>query len=129
MRSSGKRSVCWIITLATAIFIFYMSSKTFPSGGGTGFLSYVYHFGVFFILALFLLLASSQKRFNKEVFMLAIVIAIIYGALDELHQYFVPGRYCDYKDMLLDAAGTLFAGVVYVGSLIVRRKIDKKIKR
>ena len=109
-----------LMAVFVALFIFYTSSLTFAGGGGTGYLSYIYHFSVFFAFAFFLLVACLEGRFDKAIFAFIIIIGIVYGISDEFHQYFVPGRYYDYKDMLLDAAGTLSAGVVYVGSLIVR---------
>jgi VanZ family protein len=36
----------------------------------------------------------------------AYVFCIAYGASDELHQYFVPGRDCDVFDWLADATGS-----------------------
>lgn len=36
-------------------------------------------------------------------------VAVVYGALDEFHQYFVPGRFASITDALFNAAG---AGVV-----------------
>lgn len=38
---------------------------------------------------------------------------IVSGALDELHQYFVPGRYASLKDVMIDAAGGL-AGILII---------------
>ena len=115
-------AVSWGVTIIIAIFIFYMSSRTFPSGGGKGYLSYVYHFTVFFALALFLLLASLKGRFNKEIFILAIILSIVYGIIDELHQYFVPGRYADIHDVFMNAAGILLAGILYSLTLFRRNK-------
>jgi VanZ family protein len=42
------------------------------------------------------------------------VVAALYGASDELHQSFVPGRSCDAWDWASDTAGvTLVAAVVW----------------
>jgi len=35
----------------------------------------------------------------------ALLIAVVYGALDEMHQYYVPGRFASWTDALLDALG------------------------
>lgn len=107
--------ISWLITGIIAVFIFYMSSKTFPPGiPGVNYLSYVYHFGLFFVFAFFLFISITQGRVNeKYLFIIAILIAIGYGIGDEIHQFFVPGRYCCYEDALTDSIGNLFAGVVY----------------
>lgn len=38
---------------------------------------------------------------------------VISGALDELHQYFVPGRYASVKDVMIDTAGGI-AGIMMI---------------
>jgi VanZ family protein len=34
-----------------------------------------------------------------------VIIAVLYGASDEIHQYFVPGRVCDIFDLVADSIG------------------------
>lgn len=46
-------------------------------------------------------------------FLLPWIFAVLYAASDELHQYFVPGRSCELRDVLIDACGAA-AGVVIV---------------
>ncbi|MBS3080927.1 VanZ family protein [Candidatus Pacearchaeota archaeon] len=115
-----KSEIARVITLVIAIFIFYMSSRTFEGGGGKGVLSYVYHFTIFFILAFFLLIALIKGKLRKEIFFIGIIIAILYGISDEIHQYFVPGRYMDVKDILMNSIGIMFAGILY--SLLLFRR-------
>jgi len=43
---------------------------------------------------------------------IAILIAAGYGAFDECHQSFIPGRECSFSDWNCDAAGAALAGVV-----------------
>jgi len=43
---------------------------------------------------------------------LAVFISIVWGALDELHQYFVPGRYATLTDLGFDAAGVLIVAAI-----------------
>ena len=50
----------------------------------------------------------------KVRFWISISWLIISAAADELHQYFVPGRWCSVKDVLLDTCGGL------VGILLCR---------
>jgi len=39
----------------------------------------------------------------------AILFCLVYGATDELHQYFVPGRSCDVFDWVADGVGAVLA--------------------
>jgi VanZ family protein len=53
---------------------------------------------------------------------LAVTIAAIYGASDELHQHFVPYRSMDAYDLLADTAGAAAAaGALYAWSIIRAR--------
>lgn len=48
---------------------------------------------------------------------------VISGALDEWHQYFVPGRFASLKDVLIDTAGGLTGiAVILLPVMLTRRK-------
>ena len=67
------------------------------------------HFTVFALLAF--CLVGTFKHINtkkKYVLLIAWGIASLYGILDEVHQYFVPGRVFAITDMLINSAGALF---------------------
>lgn len=102
------------ITLIGAIAIFYISSLTFQKVSYTiDINSILYHFFAFFFFALFLQISSlrGQKRF--AIFVLAILISIVYGVMDELHQSFVPGRVCTLFDAGIDSVGVIIASAIY----------------
>jgi len=64
------------------------------------------HFVVFFALAFSLM--HALKYYIKKparLFFWAWGISAAYGILDELHQLFVPGRGCEIRDMVINAAG------------------------
>jgi VanZ family protein len=70
------------------------------------------HFVVFFIFGLFLyraltpLGAISGTRWTRgKKLALALIIAVAYGAFDELYQGTVPGRTVDLADLLADTIG------------------------
>jgi len=44
---------------------------------------------------------------------LAVVLGVLYGASDELHQWFVPGRSSDVRDWLADTLGVLAGVFIY----------------
>lgn len=51
---------------------------------------------------------------------LAFIVAVLYAISDEFHQSFVPGRYPDVRDVLVDAAGAL-AAVLLLRWRVMRR--------
>jgi hypothetical protein len=110
------KGVSWFITILIALFIFYMSSKSFPSGtiGPEWEIKpMLYHFFIFSLLGLFLTISLS-KRDNRLLIVFSILLALSYGISDELHQFFVPNRECSIFDFLTDATGILFANIVYL---------------
>lgn len=113
--------ISWLITILIAIAIFYLSSLTFvPSAPTTGMNTIIYHFSAFFFLSFFLSPALARGN-NKSLIFLAIILAVSYALSDEVHQLFVPGRYCSFSDFLVDSAGVLSASFIYVLSLRFRK--------
>jgi len=108
--------ISWLITILIAITIFYLSSKTFTTGPSVGlrWQPIAYHFYAFLFLSSFLLFSLIKGNpKNKKLIPLAIMILILYGISDEIHQLFVPGRHFAISDILIDSAGILFASVLY----------------
>lgn len=50
------------------------------------------------------------------------LVATAYGALDELHQRYAPGRFSDGNDLLADAVGALVGAVGAMVFMWVRRR-------
>ena len=46
---------------------------------------------------------------------MAIVLAALYAASDELHQYFVPGRAGRFSDVIIDSIGAITGVLVFLG--------------
>lgn len=69
----------------------------------------VEHFIAYLILSYLLLLSLHfQRKFNRvsqKPLMVAIVFLILYATVDEVHQIFVPGRFCDVFDWTADITG------------------------
>ncbi len=49
---------------------------------------------------------SRKWRLNRAI-LLAIIITIGFGCLDEIHQSFVPGRYGGLMDIILNSVGAI----------------------
>ncbi len=108
--------ISWVITLLIAITIFYLSSQTFKPGPPAGFnwKPIAYHFYAFLFLSAFLLISLIKGNpKSKKIILIAIIIAILYGISDEIHQLFVPGRAFAISDILINSAGILFASLLY----------------
>ena len=73
----------------------------------------IIHFLIYFVLYLATHYSfSNQNKFkllSKYSLMTSFIFILLYGASDEFHQYFVPGRSCDFFDWLADVLGALFA--------------------
>ena len=100
-----------ILALFIAVFIFYNSSleKPYNPYPQKNIVPLTYHFGIFFLFSLFLFLAGKM---NKESLFIVLLISFVYAGLDELHQYFVPGRFCSLSDFGIDGLGILASFVV-----------------
>jgi VanZ family protein len=62
------------------------------------------------------------RRVVLRVAALALAIAAAYGAFDELHQWFVPGRSADILDWCADVSGALIGiGVCWLWGIIAVR--------
>jgi len=118
-----RNVLSWTITIFVAFVIFYFSSLSFL-GVGEGYtkswMSIVYHIVIFFLLSLFLFISLIKGKSNSKLFLFAILILISYGIIDEIHQFFVQGRFCTVIDVFFDSIGILFALMVYLISLKLR---------
>ncbi len=74
---------------------------------------FLFHPVEFFYLALFIAWARypDRNRPLSGVFIWTVGLGFLAAVLDEIHQYFVPGRFGDPKDVLLDMIG-VFAGTL-----------------
>lgn len=74
------------------------------------------HFLEYLILGLLLIRAFLTSGLNiglAKLAVLAIIIAILYGASDEWHQRFVQNRLCDIFDFMWDSIGACAGILLY----------------
>ena len=88
------------------------------------------HFAVFGILGILLCITISlyPNAIRLQKIVLPLSLGILYACIDELHQYFVPGRACQIRDVCIDTAGVLVGVllVLWLGRLIRRRREKKQ---
>lgn len=135
--------VSWALVALCAGFIFFMSSNTDTGlNDGLGLFSRIFqdlkalqaqllgpevdvvssiaHFCEYTVLGALLANALRCHMPLRRACLVAVACASLYGASDEFHQLFVPGRMCDPMDWLVDTAGAaLGSGLAY---LQLRRK-------
>ncbi len=114
LRKSNILGIVAAIVLACGIF--YMSS--IPGSGlpkNLGFWTTVAHFCEYLLLGIFISLAfSCDRRGFWVVLAIAVVLASAYGASDEIHQIFTPGRTPDVLDWLTDTIGAFVGSYIFL---------------
>ncbi|NHN28495.1 hypothetical protein G9U52_01460 [Paenibacillus sp. S3N08] len=111
-----------VIRLFPAVFwmgvIFYLSSKTSNEMGG-----WLYEIQLLFpfmqsldwghFLAYFILSVTFAWSFRGKLTLgrkaIIVILCLVYGVTDEFHQYYVPGRTPDMKDLVNDGIGASLA--------------------
>jgi VanZ family protein len=80
------------------------------------------HFGAYFVLSvlfsLTLFLQEKNENLKKHFNLYTVSILLFYGIFDEVHQFFIPGRYFDWLDLLSNLIGIVF-GVYLVRKFFV----------
>ena len=100
----------WLPALAWAALIFALSARpTLPVGLELG-TDKIAHFLAYAVLGALLALAQTRTGWPPAA---AYALGIAYGASDEWHQSFVPGRSSDVADWVADAAGVIVAVALY----------------
>ncbi|MCR5467440.1 MAG: VanZ family protein [Lachnospiraceae bacterium] len=58
--------------------------------------------------------ALYDKEHRRKTLALAFGLTVCYAVTDEIHQFFVPGRACQFTDVLIDSAGGFISTVLIV---------------
>ena len=90
----------------------------------------LFHFVEYFILGALLIRAfvnSSGKASFKLILLLSILIASIYGAIDEFHRRFVLGRSPEIFDIFSDIIGFSLGALLSIHKEKNNRAIDKTV--
>ncbi|MBS1538697.1 MAG: VanZ family protein [Bacteroidetes bacterium] len=115
------RKILFSLPLALySLLIIYLSSLSSPNIPDFGFSwqDKVIHAGAFFVygIVLQLFLAKSLGIASRKIYIIIyFLIGCFFGASDEFHQYFVPGRSCEFLDWFADTIGLMLAlGVILI---------------
>jgi len=107
----------WIPSFVWAVTIFSLSHMSSPPGASLG-PDYVLHFleyGIFALTVVWGMTSGLRRELTLPGSALAWLAVTVYGATDEFHQRFVPGRFPSIEDFFADAAGAAcFVAVCYL---------------
>lgn len=81
------------------------------------------HFTEFMFLGI-LAIVNYREYSDNEKIIAPLAFSVLYALCDEFHQYFVEGRFCSLKDVLIDGSGALCGILLY--HLLVDRWIRKQ---
>lgn len=104
--------ICYWILLLIATSI---PSQALPELLGSDkvkhFLAYA---GLTVLLTATLLVQDKNIFFKKNAFISAVLVVIVYGFLDEMHQLFIPGRDAEFLDWVADFGGALTGSFIFL---------------
>jgi VanZ family protein len=119
--SSLKRG--WLWPLVIALLIFSATTRSTVAGPHVQHFDKVAHFFVYGLLAT---LVCRQGRGWRAAGWSLLAVSV-FGATDEWHQYYVPGRSCELGDWIADTTGAALAISLYVGWQRYRRLLEHPI--
>jgi VanZ family protein len=127
-----KQRKIWLVYLPLTLYwlaLFIGTSIPVDQLPSVGISDKIIHLVAYFLLAILLNLTLIYQRKSRLLFRKApiaiIFIASIYGALDEIHQLYVPGRSAEVLDWTADAIGASL-GVLLVTFLI--KKLNYRLE-
>ena len=120
----------WLPVLVYCLIIFVQSS--FPASEHIpefDFSDKLLHAGVYAVLGLLMFRAfrAMPERFSTAgLAAMSIIFTVLYGASDEVHQYFVPSRHAEFMDFAADAVGGIF-GVMVAMTVFKNKRLNVTI--
>lgn len=105
-------------TLAWMALIFVASS--IPGSGIPS--AAIFRFDKLLHFAVYAVLGALLRAWRGPLW-LTVLLGAAWGASDEFHQWFVPGRFVESADLLADALGALVGGAAVV---LVERRLQRQ---
>ena len=114
------------LSIAYAVMIFIVSSipgDSLPKYDTLG-MDKLLHFCVYFGFGILLFKTNGEqsKISIKTIFFLTLLIGLIYGISDEIHQLFVTNRNASVYDVIADFIG------IFIGAVFIFKFTRKKVK-
>ncbi len=119
-----EKVIGWGPAALWAAVLFLLSAWSSPGVSLDSGLDKVVHGGVYMILGLSLAWGRTRTASGVSVAVL-IVMGVVYGALVEWYQTFVPGREAELMDGLANAIGVLVGYVLFTRFMPYSREGDR----
>ncbi len=113
----------WGPPVGWACAIFFVSSAASPAvqPPAPDWVLHAVAYGLLAVLVCRALAGGLARPLEPRWVILGVLITPLFGASDELHQMFVPGRMSEMRDLAADAAGAVIgAGIAYGGTRVGR---------
>ena len=98
------------VYMAAIFYVSSLSDVSLPGGVSDVSLHSLAYLGLA-VVVVRALAGGVPRRIGPGVVLGALLITVAYGASDEVHQMFVPGRSAEWRDLLADAAGALIGTI------------------
>jgi VanZ family protein len=114
----GRFLYYWLPIPAYAVLIFYLStlpasSVHLPPISHIDKAAHVCEYGAFGMLLARAFAAGGAGLSTRQAVLGAWIVATLYGASDEFHQFFVPTRSCEWGDWIADSTGGLVGALTF----------------
>src|SRR4030066_2240142 len=105
----------WLPVVLWCLLIFYFSSIPNLKAAQNPFWDEIirsFMHGVFYAILYFLFFRALNFAQKGKNFRLPLMLSFLYGLSDEVHQFFVPTRTFQLKDLLVDFTGVTLGGLI-----------------
>jgi len=119
IRHEIQAQIAMVLALAYMSLIWWLSSQArppmmpvlpFPHADK---LIHLVEYGILSMLLCHALGTGARGAGRVRAVFFAVLLAAHYGVIDELHQSYVPNRWCSAGDMVADTAGAILAALVW----------------
>lgn len=87
------------------------------------------HFSIYTVLGILLMMYTNTYKFDlRKKTLISFIIGVTYAITDEVHQYFIPGRSCEFRDVCIDGSGVLFGIILVSICIVIFNKLKKRGK-
>lgn len=114
----------WLITIAYAGFIFYLSIMPSDQPPLFPYSDKVFHAGMYCILAflMFWSIHNTARKGWRRWGLASVAAAILYGAAIEICQLYMPTRSAEFSDAISNSIGAVIGVYLYVAVVKLRKR-------